>query len=166
MKKQLMSNSSFRHSIGRAKPIVNKPLVKRQKGFTLIEIMVVVVIIALMGAIVGPAVFNNIEKAERTRIGRDIQSIENALKLYRLDNFNYPSQNEGLQALLTAPTSARNWQGPYLDDNGIPADPWNIEYRYAFPGVNGKDVEVFTYGADNVSGGEGSNADWGNWNIN
>ena len=137
----------------------------RVGGFTLIEIMVVIVIIALMGAIVGPAVFDRIQQAEETRVAQDIRAIENALKFYRLDNFSYPAQAEGLDALFTAPGSARNWRGPYLDADSVPQDPWGQPYRYAFPGTRGKEVEVFTYGRDNASGGEGSDSDWGSWNI-
>ena len=134
-----------------------------QQGFTLVEIMVVIIIIGLMGAIVGPSVFSRVQQAKETRVIQDIRAIESALKMYRLDNFNYPAQSEGLNALVTAPSSARNWRGPYLES--IPQDPWNQQYRYAFPGVNGKQVEVFTYGRDNTSGGAGEDADWGSWNI-
>lgn len=134
-----------------------------QSGFTLIEVMVVIVIIALMGAIVGPTVFGKVQQAEEIRIAQDIRAIESALKMYRLDNFNYPSQTEALDALMVEPSAARNWRGPYLET--VPQDPWDITYRYAYPGTNGKEVEVFTYGRDNVSGGEDSDADWGSWNI-
>ncbi len=136
---------------------------RSQRGFTLIEIMVVIVIIALMGGIVGPAIFSKVQQAEETRVAQDIRAIENALKLYRLDNFDYPGQSDGLDALLTEPASARNWRGPYLED--VPVDPWDQIYRYAYPGTHGKEVEVFTFGRDNQQGGEGSDADWGNWNI-
>ena len=140
-----------------------KRKLRSQKGFTLIEVMVVIVIIALMGAIVGPTVFGKVQQAEEIRIAQDIRAIENALKMYRLDNFDYPSATEGLDALMTQPTSARNWRGPYLE--AVPEDPWAQKYRYAYPGTNGKEVEVFTYGRDNQSGGEGSDQDWGSWNI-
>lgn len=135
----------------------------KQRGFTLIEIMVVIVIIALMGGIVGPAIFSKVQQAEETRIAQDIRAIENALKLYRLDNFDYPAQSDGLEALMSEPASARNWRGPYLEN--VPVDPWDQSYRYAYPGTHGKEVEVFTLGRDNQQGGDGSDADWGNWNI-
>ena len=134
-----------------------------QSGFTLIEIMVVIVIIALMGGIVGPAIFSKIQQAEETRVALDIRAIENALKLYRLDNFDYPGQSDGLDALMAEPASARNWRGPYLEN--VPVDPWDQIYRYAYPGTHGKEVEVFTFGRDNQQGGECSDADWGSWNI-
>ena len=89
--------------------------------------------------------------------------VENALKFYRLDNFRYPTQSQGLEALVTAPAGSENWNGPYLD--AVPNDPWKTPYLYASPGSRGKDIDVYTYGADGASGGEGSNKDWGNWNV-
>ena len=136
---------------------------RKQAGFTLIEMMVVVAVIGLLIAMVGPRVFNQVEKAERTRVAQDIRVIENALKFYRLDNFRYPTQAQGLEALVSQPAGSDNWNGPYLD--AVPNDPWKTPYLYANPGSKGKDIDVFTYGADGVSGGEGSNKDWGNWNV-
>lgn len=136
---------------------------QKEKGFTLIEIMVVVVVIALLGAMIGPTLFNKVRQAEETRVAQDIRAIDSALKFYRLDNYRYPSQSEGLDALMTAPESADNWDGPYLED--VPVDPWGTPYRYNNPGSHGKEVDIYTFGADNQEGGEGSNQDWGNWNI-
>ena len=93
---------------------------RKQAGFTLIEMMVVVAVIGLLIAMVGPRVFNQVEKAERTRVAQDIRVIENALKFYRLDNFRYPTQSQGLEALVTAPPNSENWNGPYLD--AVPND--------------------------------------------
>ncbi|MDG2501145.1 MAG: type II secretion system major pseudopilin GspG [Porticoccaceae bacterium] len=137
----------------------------RQAGFTLIEMMVVVVVIALLGAMIGPTLFKKVQQAEETRVAQDIRTIESALKFYRLDNYRYPSQSQGIDALITPPTGngAAKWNGPYLES--LPADPWGEPYKYANPGTHGKDVEVFTLGVDNVVGGEGSDQDWGNWNI-
>lgn len=136
----------------------------RQAGFTLIEMMVVVVVIALLGAMIGPTLFNKIQQAEETRVAQDIRVIESALKFYRLDNYRYPSQAQGLESLVTAPsTGAEKWNGPYLED--LPKDPWGIAYQYQNPGTRGKEVEIFTLGVDGQQGGEGSNKDWGNWNI-
>ena len=137
--------------------------VPKQAGFTLIEIMVVVAVIGLLIGFIGPRVFNQVEKAERTRIAQDIRAIESALKLYRLDNYRYPSQAEGLEALVTSPSQNGNWNGPYMEK--MPTDPWNKPYRYANPSTHNKQVDVFTLGFDNIQGGEGSNKDWGNWNI-
>ncbi|HAZ95596.1 MAG TPA: type II secretion system protein GspG [Porticoccaceae bacterium] len=137
----------------------------RQAGFTLIEMMVVVVVIALLGAMIGPTLFKKVQQAEETRVAQDIRTVESALKFYRLDNYRYPSQAQGLNVLLTPPTGngAAKWNGPYLES--MPADPWGEPYKYANPGTHGKDIEVFTLGVDNQVGGEGSDKDWGNWNI-
>ena len=135
-----------------------------EAGFTLIEIMVVVVIIALLLAAIAPRVFNRLEQAQETRAGQDIRAIESALNFYRLDNFAYPTQAQGLQALITEPEGARAWRGPYMDR--LPRDPWNNEpYHYRIPREHGLNFDVFTYGADNAEGGEGQDADIGNWNI-
>ncbi len=137
-----------------------------QTGFTLIEIMVVVVIIGLLAAMIAPNVMDNLDRAEINRAKQDIRSIETALNLYRLDNFKYPSTDEGLQALVSNPgeTAAPNWKsGGYL--KALPQDPWNRQYQYAYPGMQGE-FDVFTLGADGQEGGEGNNADIGNWDLN
>ncbi len=135
----------------------------RERGFTLIEIMVVVVIIGLLAAIVAPNLIGNIDRAAVTRARADIRTIDNALNLYRLDNFRYPSTDEGLEALVTNPgeASAPNWK-QYL--RSVPSDPWNNEYLYASPGRQG-DYEIFTLGANGQEGGEGIDADIGTWNL-
>ena len=132
-------------------------------GFTLVEIMVVVAILGLLAVAVVPTVFNQSGKAQEKRIASDIRQIEAQLKLYRLDAFSYPSSAEGLQALVTEPGNSGNWRGPYIDT--LPQDPWGREYRYANPGAHGREIEVFTYGADDAEGGDGADADWGSWNI-
>jgi general secretion pathway protein G len=137
---------------------------KKQAGFTLIEIMVVVVIIALMGAMIGPTLFNKVQQAQDTRVAQDIRTVESALKFYRLDNYRYPMQAEGLEALVSAPAGAEGkWNGPYLDS--LPKDPWGVPYQYQNPGSRGKEIDIFSLGADGQPGGEGSNQDLGNWNI-
>jgi general secretion pathway protein G len=134
-----------------------------EQGFTLLEIMVVVVIIGLLAAIVAPSFMGQIDTAAVNRARSDIRSIETALNIYRLDNFRYPSSSEGLQALVSNPgeAAAPNWrqQLPRL-----PLDPWEQPYQYASPGQHG-DFDVFTYGADRQEGGEGINADIGNWDL-
>jgi general secretion pathway protein G len=134
-----------------------------EQGFTLLEIMVVVVIIGLLAAIVVPNFIGNIDTAAINRARQDIRGVETALDLFRLDNFKYPSTEDGLEALVTNPgeASAPNWK-PYL--RRIPMDPWNKPYQYANPGQR-SDYDVFTYGADGQEGGEGVNADIGNWNL-
>lgn len=136
---------------------------RKQTGFTLIEIMVVVTVIALLIGMIGPTVFNQVGKAQHTRVKQDIRTIESALKFYRLDNFEYPSQAQGLDALVTAPTDGDNWNGPYLEY--LPIDPWERPYRYANPSTHNKQIDVFTLGNDDAPGGENANKDWGNWNI-
>jgi len=134
-----------------------------ERGFTLIEIMVVVVIIGLLAAIVAPNLIGNIDRAAVTRAKGDLRSIETALNLYRLDNFRYPSTDEGLRALVTSPGDAvaPNWK-QYL--RSVPVDPWKNEYQYLYPGRQGE-FDVFSYGADGQEGGEDIDADIGNWNL-
>ncbi len=141
------------------------PAINRQRGFTLIEIMVVVVILGILAALVAPNVISRIDDAQVNRARQDIRAVESALKLYRLDNFKYPTTEQGLDALVTQPSdpSIRNWrQGGYLDKP--PLDPWNNEYQYMYPGQQGE-FDIFTFGADGQPGGEGINADIGNWNV-
>ena len=137
---------------------------RAQRGFTLIEIMVVVVIIGLLAAIVAPNLIGNIDRAAVTRARGDIRSIETALNLYRLDNFRYPTTDQGLEVLVTNPGAAvaPNWKA-YL--NSVPSDPWNQPYRYQYPGQRGGEFDLFSYGADGQEGGEEVNADIGNWSL-
>lgn len=136
----------------------------RAGGFTLIEVMVVVVILAILAAVVVPKVMEKPGEARMKRAHADIAAIVTALNTYKLDNFNYPTTEQGLQALVQKPTGqpeAPNWaKGGYLDKT--PKDPWNREYLYLRPGAHG-DIDVYTLGADGRSGGEGENADIGNW---
>lgn len=140
---------------------------KQQQGFTLIEIMVVVVIIGVLGAIVVPQFMGRPDQAKVTAAKTDIQAIGTSLEMYRLDNAHYPSTLQGLEALSKRPAgtpAARNWnpQG-YL--KSVPIDPWGTPYQYLNPGVrsgNGN-YDLYSFGADGVSGGEGLAADIGNW---
>ncbi len=138
----------------------------RQAGFTLIEIMVVVVILGILAAIVVPKVMDRPDAARITKAKQDIRAIQSALDLYKLDNYSYPSTDQGLEALVTKPSGtpeARKWkQGGYLDR--LPKDPWGNEYQYLSPGSHGN-VDIFTLGADGRPGGEGVNADIGNWTL-
>lgn len=136
-----------------------------QRGFTLIEIMVVVVIIGLLAAIVAPNIIGRIDQAAANRAKTDIRQIETALQLYRLDNFKYPSTDEGLEALVTKPSdvSAPNWN-PRGYMQKVPNDPWERPYLYRSPGQQGE-IDIYTLGADGQEGGEGVDADVGNWNI-
>jgi len=135
----------------------------KNNGFTLIEIMVVLVIIGLLAALIVPSVMDRPDEARAVKAKQDIRGLESALKLYRLDNYRYPSQSEGLQALVDKPESAKKWKGPYVD--AMPSDPWDEPYRYRNPGRDGRDIDIYTLGADNREGGEGADADIGNWDI-
>jgi general secretion pathway protein G len=132
-------------------------------GFTLLEIMVVVVIIGLLAAMIVPSFMGQIDTAEINRAKGDIRGIETALNLYRLDNFRYPSTEDGLEALVTNPgeDAAPNWK-KYLPR--MPMDPWQNPYQYLYPGQR-TDFDVFSYGADGQEGGEGTASDIGNWDL-
>jgi general secretion pathway protein G len=137
-----------------------------QRGFTLIEIMVVVVILGILAALVAPQIIRRVDDAQIAKARQDIRQFETALNLYRLDNYKYPTTDQGLQALVTKPndSSIKNWkEGGYID--GMRKDPWGNDYHYAYPGTHGREYDLYTYGADNQEGGEGTNADIGNWNA-
>ena len=139
---------------------------RRQKGFTLLEIMIVIVILGILGSMIVPNLLGNVDKAERQKAVSDISSLEQALDMYRLDNGRYPTTDQGLQALVEKPTSSPEPRS-YREDGYIkrlPQDPWGGEYQYLSPGENGT-VDIFTLGADNQEGGEESNQDIGNWNM-
>lgn len=135
-------------------------------GFTLIEIMVVVVILGILAAVVVPRIMDRPDAARITRAKSDVRAIESALNMYRLDNFHYPSTQQGLEALVSRPSGEpqpRNWNSDgYLGT--VPVDPWGNPYQYLNPGVRGQ-IDVWSFGADGQPGGEGSNADIGNWNL-
>ncbi|MES2890303.1 MAG: type II secretion system major pseudopilin GspG [Pseudomonadota bacterium] len=133
-----------------------------QRGFTLIELMVVLVIIGMLAALIVPNVLDRADDARVTAARTDVNNLMQALKLYRLDNQRYPSAEQGLQALVVKPTAGTippNWK-PYLEK--LPTDPWKNPYQYANPGVNGE-IDVYSLGADGVPRGEGRNADVGSW---
>ncbi|HJP39875.1 MAG TPA: type II secretion system major pseudopilin GspG [Gammaproteobacteria bacterium] len=133
-------------------------------GFTLIEIMVVVVILGILAALIAPNVINRIDDAQAVKVLQDIRTIESALKLYRLDNYRYPETEDGLDALVTPPQdpSVRWPVGGYLDR--LPNDPWDRPYLYLHPGNQGE-YDVYSLGRDGQQGGEGLDADVGNWSI-
>jgi type II secretion system protein G len=141
---------------------------RRQQGFTLIELMVVMVILGILAALVVPRIMDRPEEARRTKAEVQIRAMEQALQLYRLDNGQYPTTEQGLQALVALPTlgpPARKWrQGGYLERGRVPKDPWDGNYVYLCPGLHG-DFDLMSYGADNQVGGEGRDADVNNWEL-
>jgi len=136
-----------------------------QSGFTLLEIMVVVVILGILATMVAPQILGRADDARITKAKSDIVSLEAALDLYQLDNYVYPTTNQGLEALESKPSDSpepRNYkQGGYV--KSLPTDPWANEYLYLNPGVKGGSYDIYTLGADGEEGGEGANADIGNW---
>ncbi|WP_082850217.1 type II secretion system major pseudopilin GspG [Halioglobus sp. HI00S01] len=134
---------------------------RRQSGFTLMELLVVLAILGLLMALVGPNVLNQLGGAKTKTAGIQIKDLEQALEMYKLDVGRYPSTQEGLEALVSKPGSITGWNGPYLKSD-VPMDPWNRPYNYKYPGDNAE-VDIFTYGANGTPGGEGEDRDVGNW---
>lgn len=137
---------------------------KNQRGFSLIEIMVVVVILGILASIVVPKILNRPDEARAVKAKQDILSIQNAMDLYKLDNGVYPTTDQGILALVEKPSAnpiPQDWK-PYL--KSLPKDPWGREYLYLNPGEHGE-IDIFTYGSDGQPGGKDANSDIGNWNI-
>jgi general secretion pathway protein G len=136
------------------------------RGFTLIELMVVIVILAILGGLIAPRILGRTDEARKAKAQLQLQSLETALKLYRLDNGAYPTTEQGLQALGEPPapgTPARRWrQGGYLEKGKVPKDPWDNDFVYLCPGVHG-DFDLSSLGADGEVGGEGKDKDSNNW---
>lgn len=138
----------------------------RFSGFTLVEIMVVVVILSVLAAIVVPKIMDRPDQAREAKVKQDIRALSSALDLYRLDNFSYPSTDEGLESLVKRPAdlpAGAKWKsGGYL--KRLPKDPWGNSYGYLQPGSHGE-FDIFSLGADNAVGGTGTNTDIGNWDL-
>ena len=145
-----------------------KQTLRDNRGFTLIEIMVVIVILALLAALVGPKIMGRSDDAKIADAKVQIRNIESALKLYKLDSSFYPTTEQGLQALVAKPTVGqipKNYKAEgYLESKSVPKDPWGNDYVYLSPGANG-DYDLCSYGADGAKGGEGKSADICNWDM-
>jgi general secretion pathway protein G len=135
------------------------------QGFTLIELLVVLVIIGILAGYVGPRIMGHPEEAKRTMAAAQMSAIETAIESYKLDNGSYPTTEQGLQALVTAPSGAAKWRkGGYMKKGKVPKDPWGNDFIYLSPGSH-SDFDIISYGPDNESGGEDENADVNNWEI-
>jgi general secretion pathway protein G len=138
------------------------------RGFTLIELMVVIIILGILAMWVAPKIMGRPGEARQVKARLDIQNLENALKLYKLDNGVYPTTEQGLQALVEQPetgTIPKKWKpGGYLEKGRVPKDPWGNEFVYLSPGLK-SDFDIISYGLDGVPGGEGENKDVNNWEI-
>lgn len=128
------------------------------RGFTLLELLVVILIIGLLTGIVAPRFMSQIARSEATTAKAQIDAFDKALQAYRIDMGRYPTQSEGLSALVTSPGADPRWRGPYLRDN-VPLDPWGSPYQYRFPSVRGKEYDVQSLGRDRMAGGAGDDAD-------
>ena len=141
---------------------------RKQAGFTLIELMVVVVILAILAGLIIPRFMGETDKAKQAKAKMQIESLESALKMYKLDNGSYPTTEQGLKALVETPTVGnlpKNWrQGGYLEKGKVPKDPWDHEYVYVSPGSHG-DFDLSSLGADGEPGGEEFDKDINNWEI-
>ncbi|MGC2459129.1 MAG: type II secretion system major pseudopilin GspG [Gallionellaceae bacterium] len=136
----------------------------RTGGFTLLELLVVLVILALLGSIVGPKVVGYLGTSKSKAAKLQIQQFGESLDLYKMEVGNYPSTQDGLAALVQAPSGATGWNGPYVKGaNTVPKDPWGNDYHYESPGQHTADYDIYTLGADNREGGEGENKDINNW---
>ena len=139
----------------------NRQSQRRQGGFTLMEMLVVLAILGLLASLVGPAVLNQLGGAKSKTAAIQIKDLEQALEMYKLDVGRFPTTSQGLDALVKKPAGASGWNGPYLKSS-VPEDPWGGDYQYKYPGERAE-VDLFTHGADGNPGGEGEDSDVGNW---
>lgn len=135
---------------------------KRMRGFTLLELLVVLGIIALLAGIVGPQVMKHMGASKTKAAKVQIEDLAAALDMYKLDEGRYPSQQQGLSALISKPSDAKRWNGPYLRKDKVPLDPWQQAYHYVMPGQHGP-FDLYSYGADDKAGGEGEEQDINSW---
>ena len=138
-----------------------------KKGFTLIEVMAVIVILGILATIIGPNISSFLQRANLEKVTADIKQIESALQLYKMNELTFPTTDQGLQSLVVPPSDLKRPssypEGGYLNSPQVPQDPWGREYLYLYPGLKNPSYDVYTLGADGVEGGTGENADLGNW---
>lgn len=150
------------------KPHLSRPADESgRRGVTLMELLIVLAILSILAVYLAPRIMDKPEQARRTKAALQMEAVEGALKLYQLDNGRYPTTEQGLQALVQAPTEdplPRNWRtGGYLEKGQVPKDPWGYDYKYICPGVHNPDFDLWSTGPDGEDGGEGDNADVSNW---
>jgi general secretion pathway protein G len=133
-------------------------LLLKSRGFTLLELLIVMIIIGLLAALIGPKMIGRVGESRQTVAKQQIEGFSSALEMYKLDTTKYPTQEQGLEALVIQPQGLVNWKGPYLKKKFIPKDPWGNNYIYTYPGQNG-DYDIVSYGADGNSGGEDEDKD-------
>lgn len=133
-----------------------------QAGYTLVELLVVLVILVLIAGLVGPRVLGYLSSSKTKTAKIQIENFSTSLELFKLDTGRYPTEREGLSALVERPSDIKNWNGPYLNKKSIPSDPWERQYRYRYPGKHGV-FDLFTFGVDNKQGGSGEDQDVANW---
>jgi len=141
---------------------VNHDKRKRDQGFSLIELIVVLVILGLLAAVVAPRIYDKLAKGKEQIARIQIKELEGALQLFSFDLGRFPTTAEGMEALVRNPGNLEAWKGPYLSKSEVPLDPWGKPYVYRCPGQHG-DFDIFSYGPDGVEGGEGENGDIVNW---
>lgn len=133
------------------------------RGFSLLELLVVLLLLGAFAGIFAPKIFGQAEKAKQKAAKLEIDQIGQALDLYKLEIGRYPTSQEGLAALMTAPSGASNWNGPYLKRNAVPKDPWSNEYRYVSPGDQNRPYDIISLGSDGKEGGDGDGKDINSW---
>lgn len=137
--------------------------VRSHRGFSLLELLVVLLLLGAFAGIFAPKIFGQAEKAKQKATKLEIDQIGQALDLYKLEIGRYPTTQEGLQALMVAPSGASNWNGPYLKRNAVPKDPWNNEYKYVSPGDQNRPYDIISFGGDGKEGGDGDGKDITSW---
>ncbi|MBM4056106.1 MAG: type II secretion system protein GspG [Planctomycetes bacterium] len=144
------------------KAVKMKSYVLRNAGFTLLELLIVMIIIGLLAALIGPKMIGRVGESRQTVAKQQIEGFSTALEMFKLDTTRYPTQEQGLEALVVSPQGVENWKGPYLKKKFVPKDPWGNEYVYVYPGENG-DYDIVSHGADGSEGGEGEDGDVVSW---
>ncbi len=139
-----------------------KLLLLKSRGFTLLELLIVMIIIGLLAALIGPKMIGRVGESRQTVAKQQVEGFSSALEMYKLDTAKYPAQEQGLEALVSQPQGVVNWKGPYLKKKFVPKDPWGNNYIYTCPGQNG-DYDIVSYGADGNAGGEGEDKDVLSW---